>query len=234
MNILLIDTCAEQGSVAIADPVADPARGFSAALPGRSASEKLIGSIRDLANQSGISLRDLNAIAVVNGPGSFTGIRVGLSAAKGLCEALGIPLMVISRLAVLASLARAQPEASVIAALDAGRGEFYFGEYSCGDKLREGLASREALAQVLNFSSSALIVHEHALVNSLAEFSPRSFPNLTPPLRSLWPSGASSGKSSTMSRLQTRTTCAVLTWKSSPRSGRARWRTSHELCLTRN
>ena len=125
MRILLIDTCGETGSVALADTDAGVPSAVSAVLPGRGASERLIATVRDLAAQVGAELHVLNAIAVVNGPGSFTGVRVGVSAAKGLCEALGIPVVAISRLAVLAESAGMGDR--VIAALDAGRAEFYCG-----------------------------------------------------------------------------------------------------------
>jgi len=103
MKILLIDTCGATGSLALADS-ARPLAG--ATLPGRSAAERLVPAIHSLAVQAGIALQSLDAVAVVHGPGSFTGVRVGLSAAKGLCHALNLPLVAISRLAVLASLAQ--------------------------------------------------------------------------------------------------------------------------------
>lgn len=59
-------------------------------------------AIRDLLAECGKKVRDLRAITVVNGPGSYTGLRVGLSAAKGLCYASGIPLICISTLEWLA------------------------------------------------------------------------------------------------------------------------------------
>ncbi len=175
MKLLLIDTCGAEGSVAIAN--GDGAGGVvaSATLPGRSASEKLVGAVRELAAQSGISMRDVNAIAVVHGPGSFTGVRVGLSAAKGWCEALGVPLIAISRLAVLAALAGARPGAVVFAVLDAGRGEFYLGEYLDGAKVREALVTREELAILMSASSGAgeLMVCEENVARALGEFGPR-------------------------------------------------------------
>src|ERR1700722_14699098 len=101
MKILLIDTCGETGSIALAELLPEPAVLATATLPGRTASERLLSVIRDLA----APLDSLDAVAVVHGPGSFTGVRVSLSAAKGLCEALNLPLIAISRLAVLAHLA---------------------------------------------------------------------------------------------------------------------------------
>src|ERR1039457_2601096 len=102
MKILLIDTCGEIGSVALADTGAGTAALTAATIAGRSASERLLPAIQELAAARNSPLQSLGAVAVVHGPGSFTGVRVGLSAAKGLCEALNLPLIAISRLAVLA------------------------------------------------------------------------------------------------------------------------------------
>ena len=140
MKILIIDTCGAIGSVALADSERDPAIVASATLPGRSASERLVATIKELTGQPGLGLETVGVVAVVHGPGSFTGVRVGLSAAKGLCEALNLPLIAISRLAVLAEMAKAS---RVFALLDAGRGEFYLGEYSGGDRVREALVDLE-------------------------------------------------------------------------------------------
>ena len=174
MKILLIDTCGTQGNVAIADTSYVPAEIASATLPGRSASEKLIGAIRGLAKTSGIPLYELNAIAVVNGPGSFTGVRIGLSAAKGLCEALSVPLVAISRLAVLASQADAGPDATVFAVLDAGRGEFYAGEYQRGEKVREVLVSYEEISLFLRElpAPTDLVACEDSVASTLASLQP--------------------------------------------------------------
>jgi len=65
---------------------------------------------------------------VVDGPGSFTGLRVGLSTVKGLCEVLQKPLAVVSMLEALA-LTYGRDGEAVISVLDAGRGEVYVGEY---------------------------------------------------------------------------------------------------------
>jgi tRNA threonylcarbamoyladenosine biosynthesis protein TsaB len=172
MKILLIDTCGAEGSVAIADGARVVA---SAKLPGRSASEKLVGAVRELAKQSGIALREIDVIAVVNGPGSFTGVRVGLSAAKGWCEALSVRLMAISRLAVLAQMAEAKARVTVFATLDAGREEFYLGEYRDGTKVREGLVTREELAAVMSAAAGErmLVVCVESVAETLAEFGPR-------------------------------------------------------------
>ena len=169
MKILLIDTCGATGSIALAGADSSPA---VASLPGRSAAERLVPSIHSLATHSGLGLGQLDAIAVVHGPGSFTGVRVGLSAAKGLCHALNLPLVAISRLAVLASLANftnpdQSPAAPVRALLDAGRGDFYSGLYANGLCLRESLLTRDQLLAEQCREEAQLIVCEQALAQSL-------------------------------------------------------------------
>lgn len=169
MKILLIDTCAETGSVVLADTDAAVPKLSSAVLPGRRSSEQLTVALRDLAAKAGQALREVGAVAVVNGPGSFTGMRVGVSAAKGLSEALGIPIMAISRLAVLAQVGLGRP---VLSVLDAGRGEFYCGIYEthcCG---RESLLSR---AEVLEIAADRLpiVVCEPVVGEALAKLSPK-------------------------------------------------------------
>lgn len=182
MKVLLIDTCGATGSVVLADTDLSPAITASATLPGRTASERLVPAIKQLTMPGGFELRSLDAVAVVIGPGSFTGVRVGLSAAKGLCEALNLPLVAISRLAVLAHLAAPPPAAPVHALLDAGRGEFYYGEYLDGICLREALLTRDELLIALAHPSpdpgsvehgAFLVASEPSVAQSVAELNPR-------------------------------------------------------------
>ena len=170
MKILLIDTCGATGSIALAGATPSPA---VLSLPGRSAAERLVPAIHSLAAQAGIALHSLDAIAVVHGPGSFTGVRVGLSAAKGLCHALNLPLVAISRLAVLASLAGASPAAHIRALLDAGRGEFYSCLYARDLCLRESLLTRDQLLAEQRSEEAQLIVCEPAVAQSIAELNPQ-------------------------------------------------------------
>jgi tRNA threonylcarbamoyladenosine biosynthesis protein TsaB len=150
MKLLLIDTCGAEGSIALADgPLAEPVVA-QRKMPGRQASERLVATVREAMAGCGWRLPDLAAVAVVTGPGSFTGVRVGLSVAKGLCEAAGLPLIAVSRLAVMAAAAgqtdrteSAPACAKVCALLDAGRGDFYCGQFRGGEPLGEALFSRE-------------------------------------------------------------------------------------------
>jgi tRNA threonylcarbamoyladenosine biosynthesis protein TsaB len=110
-----------------------------------------VPKIRALLASRSATARDLKAIIVVNGPGSFTGVRIGVSAAKGLAEALHLPIVALSRLALLARKAETQA-----AALDAGRGEFYFGEYANAEA-SENLLTPE---QMRHYSDGPIAVCE--------------------------------------------------------------------------
>ena len=140
MRVLLIHTAGGEGSVALTDTDAAQAIVAAEVLPGRTSSERLVPAVRRLLGELSWQLGELAAVVVVSGPGSFTGVRVGLSAAKGLSEAGGVGLIAVSRLALLA--ASVDPSGGPVhAVLDAGRGEFYYGEYAAGRCLREALMS---------------------------------------------------------------------------------------------
>ncbi|MDR5728125.1 MAG: tRNA (adenosine(37)-N6)-threonylcarbamoyltransferase complex dimerization subunit type 1 TsaB [Terriglobia bacterium] len=103
-------------------------------LQPRAFSAQLIPAIAELFQASDLLLTDVDAFAIVSGPGSFTGLRVGLSAVKAMAEATGKPIIALSRLAIMVSMAaRFQPhetaDAPMHSVLDAGRGEFYHGIY---------------------------------------------------------------------------------------------------------
>jgi tRNA threonylcarbamoyladenosine biosynthesis protein TsaB len=91
---------------------------------GYSHAEKLHVFIEDVIARAGLTVQDLNAIAVSQGPGSYTGLRIGVSAAKGLCFALNIPLIAIDTLQTLASQAKVT-DGIIIPMLDARRMEVY-------------------------------------------------------------------------------------------------------------
>jgi len=91
---------------------------------GYSHAEKLHVFIEEVIAESGVSVQDLVAVAVSQGPGSYTGLRIGVSAAKGLCFALNIPLIAIDTLQTLASQAKVT-DGKIIPMLDARRMEVY-------------------------------------------------------------------------------------------------------------
>jgi tRNA threonylcarbamoyladenosine biosynthesis protein TsaB len=87
--------------------------------------EKLHLLIEEVCEKAGISLKELEAVAVSKGPGSYTGLRIGVSAAKGLCFALDIPLIAVGTLDVLAHSAVTKKSGMIVPLLDARRMEVY-------------------------------------------------------------------------------------------------------------
>ena len=119
--LLGIDTCGPAGSVALgrlAEGVVEILEQIE--LEGRSYSATLVAAVGDLLAHGRAQLSELSAIVAVNGPGSFTGVRVGLSALKGLAESARIPVVAVSRLEVLAWKA-----SLASSALDAHRNEVF-------------------------------------------------------------------------------------------------------------
>ncbi len=119
--LLGIDTCGPSGSVALARLTGGEAEIIAQKeLAGRSYSATLVAAVGELLAGDGAPLRQVEAIVAVNGPGSFTGVRVGLSAVKGLAEVSRIPVVAVSRLEVLAHKAGVGASA-----LDAHRQEIF-------------------------------------------------------------------------------------------------------------
>ena len=169
MKLLLIDTCGQDGSLALADTDARPKIVAQLTFEGRSASERLLPELRGALACLHWRLRDLAAIGVVSGPGSFTGVRIGLTTAKALCEAAALPLITVSRLAVLAHKADS-PSRTVHALLDAGRGELFYGRFDPGGAPVEALlAKQSALAAI---SNGIVAVCEASAALDVAELDP--------------------------------------------------------------
>jgi tRNA threonylcarbamoyladenosine biosynthesis protein TsaB len=142
--LLSIDTCGPSGSVALGRiPGRDLEILGQIELAGRTYSATLVSTVADLLRSAGASLHDLRGIIVVNGPGSFTGIRVGVSAAKGLAESAAIPVVAISRLEVLSKKSGVPS-----VALDAHRNEIFLRLERLGSSPAEILAGARELAAI--------------------------------------------------------------------------------------
>jgi len=149
--LLATDTSGKNGSIALAlvtPALSDVEIVEVVPLAGGAFSAQLVPQIGALLEKHGYRKRDLAAFAVVSGPGSFTGLRVGLAAIKALAEALQKPIAAISLLEAVAwkSTAHGAARGRILAALDAGRGEVYVGDYELGpqmDMQSERLLSRE-------------------------------------------------------------------------------------------
>ena len=144
--ILNIETATKNCSVSIAKN-GETILCKEIAEEGYSHAEKLHVFIEEVIAESGISVQDLVAIAVSQGPGSYTGLRIGVSAAKGLCFALNIPLIAIDTLQTLASQAKVS-EGKIIPMLDARRMEVYSEVFNANLEIE-----REILAEVIDENS---------------------------------------------------------------------------------
>ncbi|PWL30593.1 MAG: tRNA (adenosine(37)-N6)-threonylcarbamoyltransferase complex dimerization subunit type 1 TsaB [Fluviicola sp. XM-24bin1] len=93
---------------------------------GYSHGENLTLIIQELIQKAGLSMKDLDAVSVASGPGSYTGLRIGAATAKGLCYALNIPLIAVDALTSLCEIARAKhPQQNLCALIDARRMEVF-------------------------------------------------------------------------------------------------------------
>ena len=129
MLILGIDTSGKQGSVALARCSTDLCEIIEIVeLTGGAFSAQLVPRIAALLSGHALQPKNIDAFAVASGPGSFTGLRVGLAAVKALADVLRVPIAAVSVLEALASTGHLA--GSVLAALDAGRSQKFVGEYS--------------------------------------------------------------------------------------------------------
>ncbi|MCC0025658.1 MAG: tRNA (adenosine(37)-N6)-threonylcarbamoyltransferase complex dimerization subunit type 1 TsaB [Zhengella sp.] len=126
MTLLAIDTAANLCAACLSDAETGAILGAEVLDIGKGHAEQLMDVIAQAMAEAGAQWPDLTRLAVTVGPGSFTGIRVGVAAARGLALALDLPLTGITTLEALAAETRAaQPDRPVLAALDARRGEIY-------------------------------------------------------------------------------------------------------------
>jgi tRNA threonylcarbamoyladenosine biosynthesis protein TsaB len=131
MLLLITDTSGSNGFVALARTSEAEQNQIQViektALAGGTFSAQLVPQIAALVSRHGFLKTDIGAFVVASGPGSFTGLRVGLAAVKALAEILHKPIVPVSLLEVVAVASGAR--GNVLAVLDAGRGEVYVGKY---------------------------------------------------------------------------------------------------------
>ncbi|PKQ77817.1 tRNA (adenosine(37)-N6)-threonylcarbamoyltransferase complex dimerization subunit type 1 TsaB [Aeromonas sobria] len=131
MKILAVDTATEACSAALL--VGDTLFSRWEEAP-RDHTRKILPMVQAVLEDAGITLSDLDAIAFGRGPGSFTGVRIGISVAQGLAFGVGVPLIGISTLAAMAQGAyRLDGAEQVLTAIDARMNEVYFGRYELID-----------------------------------------------------------------------------------------------------
>ena len=183
MKILAVDTATQSCSVAIVDNKYLLAE--LTVCSGQTHSKRLMKTIRAVMDMSGVDLSVLDGFAVSSGPGSFTGLRIGISTVKGLAAATGKQLVGISNLDGLAAQS-ALPAFLICPLLDARKGEVYYSRYRLENDtlkkvVKEQVASpSEAIGDIDEaclFAGDGALFHKKAIVarlGRLAHFVPHS------------------------------------------------------------
>ncbi len=140
--ILALDTATEKGSLALAAGDELLAESFLRS-PGTYL-QNLLPAVEELLRAAGQSLQEIEAIAVSQGPGNFTGLRIGLATAKGLAWALNRPLTAVSTLEALAAQSPCQPQPTAVI-MDAKREEVYLGLFQCPEAIPQALSEPQRL-----------------------------------------------------------------------------------------
>jgi tRNA threonylcarbamoyl adenosine modification protein YeaZ len=135
MRVLAIDTALEACSVAVLDTGASAVSAHDSLPMQRGHAEALMPLIARVMQRAGAAFAELDRIAVTTGPGSFTGLRVGIAAARGLALAAGKPAVGITTLAAYAApLIAADDSAPVVAAIDARHEHVYLQVFGPGGR----------------------------------------------------------------------------------------------------
>ena len=165
MLTLAFDTTANSVSVALLQGETVVAQNEQVMERGQG--EALIPMIQELMKNAGYQMSSVEQIAVSVGPGSFTGVRVGLSAARGMGLALSVPVIGVSMLTAAAFRTTGQ----VVAVIDTKRGDFYTQTFSDGDPLEKPCIRTaeqiEALSDFKVLGSGASLVRKSHLDNKL-------------------------------------------------------------------
>ena len=161
MKVLVVDTALGLCTAGVFEVEGDDARplGLRSEPMAKGHSERLAGFARDAMAQAGLAFDALDRIGVTVGPGSFTGLRVGLAFAQGLGAALGRPVVGLSSLDALAASAPSGPAAALI---DARRGQVYarFG----ADGAAEALSLEAASERIGRLAPGARLIGSGAVL----------------------------------------------------------------------
>jgi len=152
-TILYIDCSTNEASVAIARE--EELLGMKRCMEQKEHASFLQPAIQELSHETGVALTSLSAIAVTIGPGSYTGLRVGLASAKGLCYALQLPLITLGTLEVMAYASKQEATVEdpyfICPMIDARRQEVFTAVYD--HHLKEVLAPQAMILDDQSYSS---------------------------------------------------------------------------------
>lgn len=191
MKVLVIDTALGACTVGVFEDDRPLAVRSEPMVKGHS--ERIGGFVRDVVAEAGEALGGFEAlerIGVTVGPGSFTGLRVGLAFAQGLGAALGIPVVGVSTLATLARSKHPEPTGSmgVAAAIDARRGQIYLQTF------HDGLADEPAQALSVDAACALLVKSPDSFAWSLVG---SGTPLIVDALPRLWPTTSTLSREAT-------------------------------------
>ena len=131
VKILALDTATENCSVALI--IGEQVFARSEVAP-RDHTKKILPMVDEVLNEAGLALTDVDALAFGRGPGSFTGVRIGIGIAQGLAFGAELPMIGVSTLAAMAEGSfRKYGHRNVACAIDARMSEVYWGRYSRQD-----------------------------------------------------------------------------------------------------
>ena len=195
MKLLALESSARAASCAVLEDAAQVAAAWQ--CTGLTHSRTLLPMVEDLLKNSGLALEDMDAIAVAAGPGSFTGLRIGIAAVKGLAWAAELPCIPVSTLEAMA-WPLAHLEGTVACAMDARRQQVYHAVFrasggalerlraDCAVSLEEAAAGLEGLpGPVTVVGDGAALLHSF-----LRE---RGIPSRMAPAHLCWQSAAGVG-----------------------------------------
>lgn len=156
-TLLNIDTAVETASVCLSNDI--DVIGFSINENQKDHAAWLHTAIHDMVQGAGISINELDAIAISIGPGSYTGLRIGLATAKGLCYALDIPLITIGTLEMMANAVNKKKGEWICPLIDARRMEVFAAVYD--GSLQEMV---KPCAMIVDKNSFADLLSSHPVI----------------------------------------------------------------------
>ncbi len=169
MTFLLMDTSGTYCVLALADDPDGMVQAASVFEGRRTLSRRLMGEIDGLLTRNGLTLSDLSALAVGLGPGSFTGVRVGVTTAKTLAQVTGKPLVGVGTLGAYAAVWPSLGNIRLVPVLPSRKGEVYAAAYLNGECVEAPFAENvDTLAGRLAEMRGAIVCGEPALLTHWA------------------------------------------------------------------
>jgi tRNA threonylcarbamoyladenosine biosynthesis protein TsaB len=155
MNILLLDCSSKTAGYGFA---LDGELILERILPGSRNADTLMYEIRKDFSDSGLTFKDIEVVSLSNGPGSFTGLRIGSAIAKGICFALGAKFIEVVTLDIIAKKHRSASEYAAVVYSGMVSAEFYYALYKNDDKLvRTSGYNSDAIGAIIDQTKDIVI-----------------------------------------------------------------------------